>query len=109
MDLTSKGMTGKAAEVCLDKAGITVNKNLIPFDKEKPFVTSGVRIGTPAATTRGMKEKEMEKVADFMDRAIQSCDDDKKLSLIREEVREFLKDFPLYKDWLSEMKELDKK
>ena len=109
VDLTSKGMTGKAAEVCLDKAGITVNKNLIPFDKEKPFVTSGVRIGTPAATTRGMKEKEMEKVADFMDRAIQSCDDDKKLSLIREEVREFLKDFPLYKDWLSEMKELDKK
>jgi glycine hydroxymethyltransferase len=106
VDLTSKNMTGKIAETCLDKAGITVNKNLIPFDKEKPFVTSGIRVGTPAATTRGMGKKEMEKVADFMDRAVQSCDDDKKLSVIREEVREFLKDFPLYKDWLDEMEGL---
>ncbi|MFQ5952019.1 MAG: serine hydroxymethyltransferase [Candidatus Omnitrophota bacterium] len=106
VDLTGKGMTGKDAESCLDKAGITVNKNLIPFDKEKPFVTSGIRVGTPAATTRGMGEKEMVKVAEFMDIALGACKDEKKLASIREEVREFLKDFPLYKDWIDEMERL---
>jgi glycine hydroxymethyltransferase len=107
VDLNSKSITGKEAEACLDKAGITVNKNLIPFDEKGPFVTSGMRLGTPAATTRGMKEKEMEKIAEFIDMAIESCEDERRLTAIREEVKEFLQDFPLYKDWLDEMEELD--
>ena len=106
VDFTDNGFTGKDAEVCLEKAGLTVNKNLIPFDKQSPFVTSGIRLGTPAATTRGMGEKEMEKIADFIDAALKARDDDKKLSLIREEVREFLKAFPLYKEWIDEMEAL---
>ncbi len=106
VDLSAKGITGKEAEKCLDDAGITVNKNLIPFDKEKPFVTSGVRIGTPAITTRGAKEKDMAHVAEFIDRAIKTCDDDKGLIKVREEVREFLKEFPLYPDLQAEMEAL---
>ena len=108
VDLNSKSITGKEAEACLDKAGITVNKNLIPFDEKGPFVTSGMRLGTPAATTRGMKEKEMEKIAEFIDRAIEAREDEHKLAAIREEVKEFLQDFPLYKDWLDEMEGLDR-
>jgi glycine hydroxymethyltransferase len=107
VDLAPKGLTGKVAEVCLDKAGITVNKNLIPFDEQSPFVTSGIRIGTPAITTRGMGESEMAKVAEFMDEALKAAEDDKKLEVIREEVREFLKAFPLYKDWIDEMESLE--
>ena len=103
VDLSTSGLTGKDAETCLDKAGITVNKNLIPFDTQSPFVTSGIRIGTPAATTRGMDEKAMAKVAEFIDTALKACGDDKRLGTIRKEVREFLKDFPLYKEWLDEM------
>ncbi|MGD2279209.1 MAG: serine hydroxymethyltransferase [Candidatus Omnitrophota bacterium] len=103
VDLSANGLTGKEAETCLDKAGMTVNKNLIPFDTQSPFVTSGIRVGTPAATTRGMDEKAMIKVAGFIDTALKSCGDDKKLGVIREEVREFLKDFPLYREWIDEM------
>ena len=106
VDLSPKGITGKEAEIALDKAGITVNKNLIPFDQQKPFVTSGVRIGTPAATTRGMLDKDMPKVASFIDAALQSRGDDAKLEKIRQEVKEFLKSFPLYKDWIDEMENL---
>ncbi len=106
VDLSGNGLTGKIAEACLDKAGITVNKNLIPFDKEKPFVTSGIRIGTPAATTRGMGEGEMTKIAGFIDSALKACGDDKRLAVIREEVREFLKDFPLYREWIDEMERM---
>ena len=108
VDLTNKGLTGKVGENCLESAGITVNKNLIPFDKQSPFVTSGVRIGTPAITTRGAKEKEMEKIADFIDRALKACDVEKKLDAIREEIREFLKGFPLYKEWIDDMEALKK-
>ncbi|MDP8299956.1 MAG: serine hydroxymethyltransferase, partial [Candidatus Tantalella remota] len=90
-----------------DKAGITVNKNLIPFDEQSPFVTSGIRIGTPAVTTRGMGESEMAKVAEFMDEALKAREDDKKLETIRAEVTEFLKAFPLYKDWIDEMESLE--
>lgn len=107
VDLSGKGLTGKIAEKCLDKAGITVNKNLIPFDKEKPFVTSGIRVGTPAATTRGMGEEEMARVAEFMDRALKVCEDDGKLAAIKSEVTEFLKAFPLYKEWIDEMEALE--
>ncbi|MFH1877322.1 MAG: serine hydroxymethyltransferase [Candidatus Omnitrophota bacterium] len=106
VDTASKGLTGKEAETCLDKAGITVNKNLIPFDEKSPFVTSGIRVGIPAATTRGMGEKEMARIAGFMDSALKSCSDENKLRAIREEVREFLKDFPLYKCWIDEMEKL---
>jgi len=106
VDLSGKGITGKEAEVCLDKAGITVNKNLIPFDKASPFVTSGIRLGTPAATTRGMKEDEMTRVAEFIDRALNACGDDKELASVRKEVREFLKAFPLYKGLIDEMESM---
>jgi glycine hydroxymethyltransferase len=109
VDLSNKGITGKEAEACLDKAGITVNKNLIPFDEKSPFVTSGIRIGTPAATTRGICEKGMVRVAEFMDAAIKACDDEKQLSFIRGEVKEFLREFPLYREWIDEMEELEGK
>ena len=96
LDLRSKALTGKAAEAALDKAGITANKNTIPFDPEKPFVTSGLRLGTPAVTTRGMKEADMEKVADFIDRAITHHQDDAYLAQEAKEVEAFLQAFPLY-------------
>ena len=96
IDLRSKGITGKVAEAALDKAGITANKNTIPFDPEKPFVTSGLRIGTPAITTRGMKEADMEKVADFIDRAINHHADENYLAAEAKEVEKFLEKFPLY-------------
>ncbi|MBR3631890.1 MAG: serine hydroxymethyltransferase [Elusimicrobiaceae bacterium] len=98
LDLRSKGITGKVAEAALDKAGITANKNTIPFDPEKPFVTSGLRIGTPAITTRGMKEEDMLKVADFIDRAITHYGDDTYLAQEAKEVEKFLEKFPLYKE-----------
>jgi len=103
VDLTPKGITGKEAEICLDKAGITVNKNLIPFDTKSPFLASGIRIGTPAVTTRGMGEKEMESIVEFMDEAIQNRENDKMLRGIKEKVKEFLKAFPLYKDLIDRM------
>ena len=96
IDLRSKGLTGKAAEAALDKAGITANKNTIPFDPEKPFVTSGLRIGTPAVTTRGMKEADMQKVADFIDGAITHHQDEVYLAAEAKEVEAFLQNFPLY-------------
>lgn len=107
VDLTAKGISGKEAETVLDKAGITVNKNLIPFDEKSPFVTSGIRLGTPAVTTRGMKPAEMEKVAEFIDKALEKRTDEEALSSIREEVKEFLKEYPLYEDWAKEMEELE--
>ena len=96
IDLRSKGITGKLAEAALDKAGITANKNTIPFDPEKPFVTSGLRLGTPAVTTRGMKEAQMAQIATFIDEAICHHDDEIYLAEIAEKVKKFLLDFPLY-------------
>lgn len=93
---SSKGLTGQAVEKALDKAGITVNKNGIPYDIEKPMVTSGIRIGTPAVTTRGMKEKEMEEIGNFILETIENINDDKKLSEIKERVKELCLRFPLY-------------
>lgn len=93
---SSKGLTGQAVEKALDKAGITVNKNGIPYDTEKPMVTSGIRIGTPAVTTRGMKEKEMEEIGNFIIETIENINDDKKLSEIKERVKELCLRFPLY-------------
>ncbi|ACS78723.1 serine hydroxymethyltransferase [Maridesulfovibrio salexigens] len=96
LDLTNKDITGKDAEHALDEAGITVNKNTIPFETRSPFVTSGVRIGTPALTTRGMKEEEMVKVAGWITAAIDSVGNDTKLNQISKEVAEFAKDYPLF-------------
>ena len=96
LNLRNKKMTGKAAEAALDKAGITANKNTIPFDPEKPFVTSGLRIGTPAITTRGMKEPEMAQVAAFIDDALTHHEDEPYLAGIASQVKKFLENFPLY-------------
>ncbi len=95
VDLRPKNVTGKVVANGLDKAMITVNKNMIPFDPEKPFVTSGIRIGTPAVTTRGMKEAEMVKIADFINRAVAVIEDEEALKAIGEEVKAFTKNFPL--------------
>jgi glycine hydroxymethyltransferase len=96
VDTFSKGVTGKAAEAALGKAGITVNKNAIPFDKNPPMVASGIRVGTPAATTRGMGEAEMDLIADFITRALASPDDDAALGTINKEVAKLCEKFPLY-------------
>lgn len=96
IDLTSRGLTGKAAEEALGKAGITVNKNAIPFDREKPTITSGIRIGTPAVTTRGMGMDDMTTIAGFMDRALNSVGNDATLQSLRGEVTEFCGSFPLF-------------
>ena len=97
IDLTNKKITGKQGEVALGKAGITVNKNTVPFDPRPPFDPSGIRLGTPALTTRGMKEKEMVQVAEWIDRALSNHTDDKKLSQIEKAIKEFTKAFPLPK------------
>ncbi len=96
LDLTKKDVTGKDAENALDAAGITVNKNTVPFETRSPFVTSGVRIGTPALTTRGMKEADMERVAAWMVDALASVGKDAKLKAIAKEVETFARQFPLF-------------
>jgi len=101
VDLRPKGITGKVAEEALDHAGITVNKNAIPFDPEKPFVASGIRIGTPAVTTRGLKEKDMTKIAAWINRAIAAHQNPKELQKIKNEVKALCLKFPMYKDRLK--------
>jgi len=96
VDVFSKGITGKVAEAALGKAGITVNKNAIPFDRNPPMVASGIRIGTPAVTTRGMKEAEMNTIAEFITRALKNPEDDRALGMIRAEVEALCQKFPLY-------------
>jgi len=96
IDLSNKNVTGKQAEISLEQAGITVNKNMVPFDKRSPFVTSGIRIGTPALTTRGMKEKEMEMIAGIIDKAVTHFNDEKKLVDLKHEVNLFASAFPLF-------------
>jgi glycine hydroxymethyltransferase len=98
VDVFSKGITGKAAEAALGKAGITVNKNAIPFDQNPPMVASGIRVGTPAVTTRGMREPEMDLIGDLMARALKSPDDEGALGMIRTEVERLCRKFPLYPD-----------
>ena len=96
VDFSGSDLTGKVAEETLEKAGITVNKNAVPFDTRSPFVTSGVRIGTPASTTRGLKEKEMRQIGAWIDEALQNIENDTVLARIRGEIRELCKQFPLY-------------
>ncbi|HMW33378.1 MAG TPA: serine hydroxymethyltransferase [bacterium] len=96
VDLSNKNITGKKAEQTLEHAGITVNKNMVPFDVQSPLVTSGIRIGTPALTTRGMKESEMRIIAGFIDRAIRHPDQMAELHKIKNEITDLTKNFPLY-------------
>jgi len=96
IDVTVKGIGGKQAQIALDKAGITVNKNMIPDDARSPFDPSGIRLGTPALTTRGMKETQMEIIADWIDEAISNHDNEEKLAEIKNKVKELTKKFPLY-------------
>jgi glycine hydroxymethyltransferase len=96
VDFSGSDLTGKVAEETLEKAGITVNKNAVPFDTRSPFVTSGIRIGTPASTTRGLKEKEMRQIGAWIDEALQNIENDTVLARIRGEIRELCKQFPLY-------------
>ena len=98
IDLTEKGISGKMAEKSLEAAGITTNKNMVPFDTRSPLVTSGIRIGSAAMTTRGMKETEMRHIAGFIDRVISNVKDETVLESVRSEVIELCKQFPLYAD-----------
>ncbi|MDD5582392.1 MAG: serine hydroxymethyltransferase [Candidatus Marinimicrobia bacterium] len=101
IDLRNKNITGKSAEKALEKAGITVNKNMVPFDTKSPFVTSGIRIGTPALTTRGFKEPEMEQIAHFINRVITDPVNEKNLLAVRKDVEALTDQFPLYADLLN--------
>ena len=104
VDLSSKNITGKNASCVLDTVGITVNKNLIPFDKRSAAVTSGMRLGTPALTTRGMKEKEMVRIAELIDMTLKNPKDRANLSKVKKEVRKLTGKFPLYKDLIKDLK-----
>ena len=97
VDLRAKGVTGKQAEESLEKAGITCNKNAIPDDPEKPFITSGVRLGTPAITARGMKEDESVKIAEMIIKVLENVNDDEKIAEVKNEVLKLTEKFPLYK------------
>jgi glycine hydroxymethyltransferase len=101
VDVFVRGITGKAAEAALGRAGITVNKNAIPFDKNPPMTASGIRIGTPAVTTRGMREPEMDRIAELIVRALAAVEDDRVLSAVRAEVETLCRMFPLYPERLS--------
>jgi len=96
IDLRNKGVTGKIAEESLVKADITINKNMVPFDTESPMVTSGMRLGTPALTTRGLKEGDMSKVADLIDRVLSNPEDESSLQSVKAEVNSFMKAFPMF-------------
>ena len=96
IDLRSKGITGKEAENSLIKADITVNKNMVPFDDKSPFVTSGIRLGTPAISTRGLQPEHMEQIVDFIDRVLMNKDDEATIESVRKEVNQLMSGFPLF-------------
>jgi glycine hydroxymethyltransferase len=96
IDLRNKNISGKKAEIALGKAEITVNKNMVPFDDKSAFITSGIRVGVPAITTRGMKESHMATIVEFIDRALVSAEDEAVLASLKGEVKAFMKQFPLY-------------
>jgi glycine hydroxymethyltransferase len=106
VDLTNKNITGKEAATVLDRTGITVNKNLIPYDPQSPFVASGIRIGTPAVTTRGMKETQMKTIAQLINKVLSDPHNEKNIQDVKKEVSVLVKVFPLYKDLI---KRLEKK
>ena len=96
IDLRNKNITGKDAEAALEKAEITVNKNMVPFDDKSPFVTSGIRIGTPAVTTRGLKEEDMKTIVEFIDTVIQDFQNEDTLQVVAEKVHDFMNHRPLF-------------
>ena len=96
IDLRNKNITGKKAQETLDKAHITLNKNAVPFDDKSPFITSGIRVGVPAITTRGLKESHMEPIVEMIDIILNNIDNNQKIESVKEEVHEFMKEFPLY-------------
>ena len=96
LDVYSKGITGKVAEEALEQASITVNKNTIPFDEHPPLVTSGIRVGTPALTTRGMKEGEMEKIGKWIAEVLSDVENDSVKEKVRSRVADLAEEFPLY-------------
>src|SRR6185436_12468364 len=96
IDLRNKNLTGKKAQETLDKAHITLNKNAVPFDDKSPFVTSGIRVGVPAITTRGMKEQHMETVVSMIDKVLMNVDDEKIVAGVSNEVKTLMQQFPLY-------------
>jgi glycine hydroxymethyltransferase len=96
IDLRKKNITGKKAQETLDKAHITLNKNAVPFDDKSPFVTSGIRVGVPAITTRGLKENDMQTVVDFLDKVLMNSDDSSIVTAVANDVHQFMKQFPLY-------------
>jgi glycine hydroxymethyltransferase len=98
IDLRSKNITGKEAEKALGLADITVNKNMVPFDDKSPFVTSGIRIGSPAITSRGLKEKDCLKVVELIDAALMNRNNEKELAKIKKKVNTMMVKFPLFKD-----------
>ena len=98
IDLTNKSISGKAAEKALEKAGITVNKNMVPFDQRSPFITSGIRVGTPAITTRNMGAQEMKKVAQLIDMVINNSDSDVNLKKVKSNVKDLCESYPIYKE-----------
>ena len=106
LDLRSLGITGKEAEEALGKADITVNRNTIPFDPQKPFITSGIRIGTPAVTTRGMKEDEMREIARLIHRILTNINDESVINEAKKKVKELCEAFPLYPELVKEMEKL---
>ena len=96
VDLTPKGITGKEADEALDAAGITVNKNSIPYDEKPPMITSGIRLGTPIVTTRGMREPEMKVIGKLICEALASISSEEKLTAVRERVKEFCSRYPMF-------------
>ena len=101
LDLRNKGVTGKQADAALGRAHITVNKNMVPFDTQSPFVTSGIRVGTPAVTTRGMVESDMEQIVDWIDAVIASPEDDAVIGRVAEAVRMRMRGLPLFANMIE--------
>lgn len=96
IDLRNKNITGKKAQETLDRAHITLNKNSVPFDDKSPFVTSGIRIGVPAITTRGLRTEHMQTIVDMIDKVIMHADDEQTITSVKNEVKSFMQQFPLY-------------
>jgi glycine hydroxymethyltransferase len=99
IDLRNKNITGKKAQETLDRAHITLNKNAVPYDDKSPFVTSGIRIGVPAVTTRGLKENDMQVIANMIDKVLMNADDENVVASVKSDVNDFMKSFPLYPEW----------
>jgi glycine hydroxymethyltransferase len=99
IDLRNKNISGKKAENTLVKADITINKNMVPFDDKSPFITSGIRVGLPALTTRGLNESHMVQIVDWMDTIMMDTENETKISHVKHEINEFMSQFPLYPNW----------